>query len=283
MSLGLSALPDAELTRLLLEDCPYGDLTTTSLGLAGRDARLTFSARGAMTVAGIEEAARMFALSGATASAKLRSGERVAAGTLLLEAEGQAGALHAGWKVAQTFTEIWSGVATAARMLVDAAEAANPGAKVACTRKNVPGTKAMAINAIRAGGAIPHRLGLSETILVFAEHRLFLDEDWVVTAQRLRDEAPEKKLVIEVGTLDDAMQAAAAGFDVIQTERFAPDMIAALLVKLDRFRPRPLIAAAAGINPDNVAGYVQAGADIIVTSWPYTARPADVKVAFARG
>jgi molybdenum transport protein len=59
--------------------------------------------------------------------------------------------------------------------------------------------------------------------------------------------------------------------------------VAALAAKLLRFRPRPLIAAAAGINPDNVADYVRAGADIIVTSWPYTARPCDVKVEFARG
>jgi molybdenum transport protein len=153
--------------------------------------------------------------------------------------------------------------------------------KVACTRKNVPGTKAMAVKAIRAGGAVPHRLGLSETILVFAEHRMFLDDDWTAMAQRLRREAPEKKLVIEVGNPDQALRAAAAGFDVIQTERFTPPMISALIGTLKA--PRPLIAAAAGINPDNAADYVKAGADIIVTSWPYTARPCDVKVEFERG
>lgn len=280
---GVSALGDAELHRLIAEDCPYGDLTTTSLGIAAQDATLTFRARGVMTVAGIEEAARMLELCGGAASLKVRSGDRAETGALLLAADGKANALHAGWKVAQTFTEIWSGVASAAHMLVDAAKAASPGVTIACTRKNVPGTKAMAVKAIRAGGAVPHRLGLSETILVFAEHRLFLDQEWAVTAQRLRSAAPEKKLVIEVGDLDEAMRAATAGFDVIQTERFAPDMIAELLARLDRFRPRPLIAAAAGINPDNVANYVKAGADIIVTSWPYTARPADVKVEFSRG
>lgn len=277
------ALADAELNRLIFEDCPYGDLTTTSIGIASHTATLTFRARDNMVAAGIEEAERMFALCGASAIAKVRSGAQVEAGTLLLTAEGTAGALHSCWKVSQTFTEIWSGIAGAARKLVDNAAAVDPAVKVACTRKNVPGTKAMAVKAIRAGGAIPHRLGLSETILVFAEHRLFLNEDWIVTAQRLRDESPEKKLVIEVGNLDEAMQAASAGFDVIQTERFTPDMIADLAAKLDRFRPKPLIAAAAGINPDNVAGYVKAGADIIVTSWPYTARPSDVKVEFSRG
>jgi molybdenum transport protein len=275
------SLSDAELHRLLSEDCPYGDLTTLSLGIAQNPARLTFHARGRMVVAGIEEAARMFALCGASAAAKVRSGDLVEAGAVLLMAEGQAGALHTGSKVAQTFTEIWSGIASAARQLVDGATAVNPSVKIACTRKNVPGTKAMAVKAIRAGGAVSHRLGLSETILVFAEHRLFLDEEWSETARRLRIEAPEKKLVIEVDNPDEALRAASAGFDVIQAERFTPDMIAAVISKLKA--PRPLIAATAGINPDNVAGYVRAGADIIVTSWPYTARPCDVKVKFSRG
>jgi len=46
-----------------------------------------------------------------------------------------------------------------------------------------------------------HRLGLSETVLVFPEHRGFLgDEPLAETVQRLRSAAPEKKLVIEVTT-----------------------------------------------------------------------------------
>ncbi len=88
--------------------------------------------------------------------------------------------------------------------------------------------------------------------------------------------------MIEVADLDEALAAAAAGFDVIQTERFSPERVAELAGRLNGFSPRPLIAAAAGINPDNVTDYVTAGADIIVTSWPYTARPSDVKVEFSR-
>jgi molybdenum transport protein len=42
--------------------------------------------------------------------------------------------------------------------------------------------------------------------------------------------------------------------------------------------PRPLVAAAGGINAANAAGYARAGADVLVTSAPYTARPLDVKV-----
>jgi molybdenum transport protein len=190
--------------------------------------------------------------------------------------------LHRGWKVAQTLIEIWSGVATAAHAIVEAAASVSPGVVVACTRKNVPGTKSFAIRAVRAGGAVMHRLGLSETILVFPEHRAFLAEPLPETVKRLRHSAPEKKLVIEVKSIDDAMAAVDAGFDVIQAEKFSPDQIAALTARLrDRMRPgaaRPLIAAAGGVNAGNAAAYAQAGADIIVTSAPYLARPCDVQV-----
>jgi molybdenum transport protein len=50
------------------------------------------------------------------------------------------------------------------------------------------------------------------------------------------------------------------------------------MAALSGMKPRPLLAAAGGITPDNAADYVRAGADILVTSFPYTARPSDVHV-----
>jgi molybdenum transport protein len=185
--------------------------------------------------------------------------------------------------VAQTLVEIWSGVATAARSIVDAAAGVSSDVVVACTRKNVPGTKSYAIRAVRAGGAVMHRLGLSETVLVFPEHRAFLGgEPLSETVRRLRRSAPEKKLVIEVASIDDAVGAAVAGFDVIQAEKFSPAQVAALADRLRSQNMRPLIAAAGGINPENAAAYARAGAGILVTSWPYLARPREVQVRITK-
>jgi molybdenum transport protein len=184
------------------------------------------------------------------------------------------------WKVAQTLIEIWSGVATDARAIVDAASAVAPGIAVACTRKNVPGTKCFAVAAVKAGGAVMHRLGLSETVLVFPEHQAFLGkEPFVGLVERLRRAAPEKRLVIEVTTLKAAIVAATVGFDVIQAEKFTPAEIATLVARIAICaRVRPVVAAAGGIHAGNVAAYAQAGADVVVTSSPYLARPRDVQV-----
>jgi molybdenum transport protein len=227
----------------------------------------------------VEDAAALIELAGGRVELFVGSGQRLAPGAPILRAQGPAGALLRSWKVAQTLIEIWSGVASAARGIVDAATAVAPEIVVACTRKNTPGTKLFAVAAVRAGGAVMHRLGLSESILVFPEHRGFLrDESLAASVARLRGAAPEKKLVIEVNDIDAALAAAAAGFDVIQAEKFAPAAIAALVARLAETPHRPLIGAAGGINADNAAAYAQAGADVLVTSSPYLAKPRDVQV-----
>jgi molybdenum transport protein len=278
-----SAASRTELEQLVADDTPFGDLTTYSLGIDHIPGQMEFLARGSMIVAEAESAAAMLEIAGCQVKLATASGAALAPGERILFAEGAACALHRGWKVSQTLIEIWSGVATAARAIVDAAAAVSPDVVVACTRKNVPGTKSFAIRAVRAGGAIMHRLGLSETILVFPEHRTFLAEPLAGTVKRLRHGAPEKKLVIEVKSIDDAMAAADAGFDVIQAEKFSPEQVAALCERLRGASvragvARPVIAAAGGVNAANAAAYAKAGADILVTSAPYLARPCDVQV-----
>ena len=164
-----TALSGDELSRLLQDDAPCGDLTTESLAIGAAAGRLDFTARGPMVVCGVEEAARLFTLAGARVHLLAGSGTALGAGEKLLIAEGSAAQLHRAWKTAQTLVEWASGIASSAAAIV--AEAS--GVAVACTRKNVPGTKAMSVKAVKAGGAVMHRLGLSETLLLFAEHRLF--------------------------------------------------------------------------------------------------------------
>lgn len=275
----MTVLTTGELERLLFEDAPYGDLTTEALGIGDAAGRIRFAARAPMVAAAVEEAAALLGLAGVAIRRHVSSGTTIAAGEPLLEGEGPAHGLLRAWKVSQTLVEIWSGVASATRGVVAAAQAVRPDVVVACTRKNVPGTKALAVAAIKAGGAVPHRLGLSETILVFPEYRAFRsDADASALARELRTRAPEKKLVIEVNSVPEAIAAAHAGFDVIQAEKFQPGWIAEVARALAPLAPRPILAAAGGLNADNAAAYVRAGADVLVTSWPYTARPADVAV-----
>lgn len=278
-NMSLPVLSDALLAEWLADDARLGDLTTHLLGIGSYPAYMTFSARDPLVVAGAEDAARIIEMSGASVVTHANSGASLTAGDPILAATGSAAALHRSWKVAQTLIEVASGIATQTRRIVDAAQAARPGIAVACTRKTPPGTKPLAIKAIMAGGATPHRLGLSETILVFEEHRNFLaDASPEQVVHRLRRGAPEKKIVIEVVTLGAALSWAAAGADVIQAEKFSVPEIAATIEDFRRADLATLLAAAGGVNADNAADYARAGADILVTSAPYAAKPRDVQV-----
>jgi molybdenum transport protein len=270
------ALSDLELTRLLADDVQCGDLTTETSGIGQRSARLEFRARQEMIVCAIEEAARLFTLCGATVKLSAQSGQKVNTNALLLEAQGTAEVLHRVWKTAQVLVEWSSGISTATAAIVSAA---SPVA-VACTRKNVPGTKALSVKAVRAGGATMHRLGLSESLLLFREHRLYLNESPSATVARFKAAEPEKKLIVEVTDLSEALVWAKAGAEVLQLEKFSPDAVAECRTKLVQAGLRTVLAAAGGIRSDNAANYVDAGADLLVTSAPYTSQPKDVQVIF---
>lgn len=274
------SLPDGDLDALLQDDTPCGDATTFALGIGQQPGRMIFRARTEMVLCGAEEARRMGQLRGLTPVGTMRcSGERLLAGEEILSLEGDAASLHQVWKTAQTLMEYLSGIATATASIVAVARQANPDIGIACTRKNFPGTKAAAIKAVLCGGASPHRLNLSETLLIFAEHRAFLShEKPTATICRLRRQWPERTIVVEVSDEAEALCWQQAGADILQLEKLSP----AAVDRIKRCFPantHTRLAAAGGINSANAADYALAGADILVTSAPYFAPPRDVAVS----
>ena len=275
-------LPDPALEALLADDTPLGDATTHALGIGRQAGSMRFRARSEMLLCGAEEALRMGELRGLRAVGAIRaSGERLAAGETILTLEGDAANLHEVWKTAQTLMEYLSGIATATADIVAAARRGNPEIGVACTRKNFPGTKTAAIKAVLCAGASPHRLSLSETLLIFAEHRCFLgNEAPADTVRRLHRQWPERAVVVEVGDEAEALRWQQAGADILQLEKLPPEAV-------DRIRrafpagATTRIAAAGGINSANAEAYARAGADILVTSAPYFAPPRDVAVTIS--
>ncbi len=269
----------ARVETWLDEDAPYGDLTTALLAIADVAGRITFAARDAMVLSGAAEAAALLRRAGARPRAVRAHGTPLAAGETFLVADGPAGALHRAWKPAQTLVEYACGIATRARRLVDAA---GPQAVVACTRKSVPGAKAFSVDAVRAGGAVMHRLGLSETVLVFPEHRAFLDSEPAAWLAALKTRAPERKIVVETDDVADAVTLARAGADVLQLEKLSAAAVAEAAAAVRAVAPAVVIAAAGGIDETNAADYARAGARVQVTSAPFCARPSDVQVTLAR-
>lgn len=269
-----------DIDALIGEDLPTGDLTTQALGLGDQPGRMTFHARTPLVTCGDAEAVRLLRRLGADVTHACGTGTFAVPDTLLLEAQGGADALLAGWKLAQTVMEWASGIATAAHGIVTAARAVSPTIAVTCTRKSVPFTRRLSLKAVMAGGAGVHRLGLSDSIMLFPEHRVFLGADGLAPAvARLKAAVPERAVMVEVTSERDAFAAVDAMADVIQFEKFEPVALEGIVKAIEK-RPdgRPILAAAGGITQQNAARFAGTGVDTLVTSAPFYARPAEIRV-----
>jgi molybdenum transport protein len=164
--------------------------------------------------------------------------------------------------------------------MVDAAREANPNVRIATTRKTPPGLRKLMLKAVLAGGGGIHRAGLSETLLVFEQHRAFLAEEPLAsTFARLHRASPEKKIMIEAESLNEALSYAEAGADVIQLEKLPIDVLAEAVRVLRERYPRLILSATGGVTVHNAAAHAACGVDLLVTSHPYHAPPVDIRTS----
>jgi molybdenum transport protein len=277
-------ISNARLDAMLREDAPYGDLTTQALGIGEERGQAVLRAGATMTLCGAEEAEALFRLSGCTEVHRVAaSGALLEEGGTILTASGSAGALQLAARAAQRLMETASGVATRAARIRAEARTARPDVVVAATRRHLPGIKDIMLKAIMTGGCVPDRLGLSDSIVVLAEHRAFLGREpahrWV---SRLRAAQPGRKVVVEAASVDEAVLLAHAGVDMVRCIQLFPEQFAEVARALAEHSSRPLLAAAGPVEEGNAAAYARAGADMLVTSAPYAAPPLAVSFALER-
>jgi len=268
---------DSILEKLLFEDIQYVDLTTGALGIGSVEgvARVFFRENG--VVACSEEAARIYELAGARVKYFVGSGEWVQANQLVLEAQGKSSSLHLAWRVAQTLLSHASGVATYTRRMVEKAKRSNPGVIIATTRQTPPGTRPFYIKAVLAGGGIVHRQSLSDSILIFDNHLVFLEEHGVSGAvKRALKLGGGRSVGIEVKDIEEAIEAVESGAYYIQFDRVQPNILKDWVKKIRELSSRVVIGVGGGITIENVEEYASTGVDVVVTSAPYRARPIDV-------
>lgn len=260
------------------EDVPSIDLTTNLMGIGKAKGMLEFRVREVGVAACTEEAARVMEKLGITVLECLPSGTAVDAGDLILTGAGDAEKLHMAWKVCLNILEYCCGIATHAKNLVDKAAEVNPDLGIVVTRKFFPGTKELVIKSAMAGGTFPHRLGLSETVLIFKQHKIFLGdiEALVKKIPEMKKKASEKKIIVEVESLEEALKLAAAGADGIQFDKVSAEELKEWVKTIrDLGLPITLIAAG-GINAKNIEEYAGTGVDAIATSSLFHGKPMDI-------
>jgi len=274
--IGMIYFTEADIDRLIEDDLPAGDMTTFLLDLAGKKGSIALIARNEMIACCTEEAVRLYKKAGLEVGDFVASGTRLQPGDRLIEAKGEASAIHIIWRTGSAMIEFASGIAGRTNQLVMAAKKENPSISVAGTRKHPPFVKKMALKALMAGGGVPHRTGLSDTILIFREHLLFTGgyERLPEVIRSVKEKMKERKIVIEAHSLKEALIAAKSGADAVQMDKSTQEIFSECSGKCRAINPNICMIAAGAINDSNAGMYAKAGADVLVTSWMYFAPPA---------
>lgn len=267
------------LDSLILEDVPYMDLTTHALGITNQEGEMEYYTRQECVLCCIEEGVAIMKKLGIQIVGFKKSGYRAAAGESFLSVRGSAEQLHTAWKVCLNLFDFYSAVATKTRELVNIVETANDNVSVLTTRKSIPGTKALTIKAILTGGAFPHRLGLSDTVLIFDHHLEFFGgiERLIDTIPDIKSKCCEKKIIVEANARD-AGALARADVDGIQFDKISVNELLEIVPFLREINPRITLLAAGGINESNAAEYAKTGVDGLVTTCLFHVKPMDMSV-----
>lgn len=219
-----------------------GDVTSAATIPAGERLRAVMAARQELALAGlpIAEAAFRRLDPAARITARAADGERLAAGAVLLEVEGNARALLAAERTALNFVQHLSGIATLTAAYADAI--AGTGATLLDTRKTIPGLRALAKYAVRMGGGTNHRMGLFDAILIKDNHVAVAGG--VAQAVAAAKAASTLPVQVEVDRLDQIAPALAAGADRLLLDNMPPPVL------------REAVALVAGRVPTEASGGV---------------------------
>jgi nicotinate-nucleotide pyrophosphorylase (carboxylating) len=211
--------------------------------------------------------------------ARLADGTSAASGAVLAEVSGNLRALLAAERTALNFLGRLCGVATWTRRFVDAV--AGTGASIVDTRKTLPGWRILDKYATAVGGAVNHRVGLFDGILLKDNH-VALAGGVAAAVKAARAVAPAN-LRVQVEVESDAQAAAAldAGADFLLLDNRKPDELRALAA---RYAERATLEASGGVNLDNVREVARTGVHrISIGALTHSAPAADVALEIRAG
>ena len=264
--LPLHALQYEDIVREALnEDLGHaGDLTTNAVIPDGLTFRARIQARQDGVIAGLDLAAKAFALVDPSVGCQflVSDGDRVQPGLTVAEIEGPARGILTGERVALNFLGHLSGVATTTGRLVSAV--AGTKARVVGTRKTTPGLRALEKYAVRAGGGANHRFGLDDAVLIKDNHLVVAGSVREALA-RVRDRVGHLvKIELEVDTLEQLEQALECGVDAVLLDNMAPDH---LRRAVELVGGRAVTEASGGITERTIRAIAETGVDLISVGW----------------
>ncbi len=263
-SLAASSI-DSVVRMALLEDAPWGDLTSQTLipASARISAELVAREPGVLSGADVFVAAMRNTDVEIVTTFMVTDGERFAKDDVLAKVSGPARAVLQAERVALNFVQRMSGIATLTARYV--AEVAGTKARIVDTRKTTPGLRLLERHAVRCGGGHNHRFSLSDAVMAKDNHLAILlaggGRTLTEALREVRSTLPHTThLEVEVDRPDQIETVLAAGVDTIMLDNFS---VEALRAGVATVAGRALIEASGSVALESVGAIARTGVDII--------------------
>ncbi len=277
---GLDPDAIAGIVRNAINEDLMGGVDVTSVATIDLDHRstATFGARQSGVIAGLAVVAAVIeTVCGDEASDFTRlvsDGTVVQPGTKVAEVTAPTRLLLTAERTALNLLCHLSGVATSTRRWADALEGTS--AVVRDTRKTTPGLRSLEKYAVRCGGGVNHRMGLSDMALVKDNH--IVAAGGITEAyQRVRDREAGIAVEIEVDSLDGLREAIAAGADEVLIDNFTPDQMREAVAVRNELNVAVRLEASGGLTLESARAVAATGVDFIaVGELTHSARTLDL-------
>lgn len=253
-----------KLLEFVEEDFGRGDVTCDALGIRDERVKAIVKANENGFLAGVNEVSLLMEHFKLRCNALKQDGASFDKGDHLLEIEGPARLILGLERTILNLLSHMSGVATLTKRVVDKARRVNPNVIIAATRKTLPGLRYFEKKAVVIGGGDPHRMDLSDMVLIKSNHlRLVGLEEALKRAKS--NVSFSKKIEVEVSTVDEALIAAKFGADAVMLDNMDPVNVKEAVNALEKegLRDRVLLEVSGNITLDNVVDYAATGIDVI--------------------
>jgi nicotinate-nucleotide pyrophosphorylase (carboxylating) len=262
---------DPLLQDWLREDLGRGDRSTQALfaGLNPRDwppGRAELELKQAGVVAGLPLFERIFTLLSAEATCqwRIQEGTVCPARTIVATVTAPLPSLLMGERVALNLIMPLSGIASLTRDYCQAI--ADLPTQLVDTRKTTPGLRILQKYATQVGGAINHRWGLDDAVMIKDNHILAAGGIAAAMA-KVRQVAPFPLLVeVETETTAQVQEALTAGADIIMLDNMSPEQMQRAVQLIRQYNPKIKIEASGNISLDTIRTVALTGVDYISTS-----------------
>ena len=194
---------------------------------------------------------------------QVQDGDRLTAGQSLLSIEGDDVTILQAERTLLNLLQHASGIASHTRAYADRLEGS--GVMLLDTRKTRPLLRRLEKYATRIGGAVNHRMGLDDCLMIKDTH-LAAIEDLSDFVRHARSQIPFTATIeVECERIETAQAALEAGADIIMCDNMQLETVKEVVALRAAIAPKAKIEASGNITLENIDRYKDVGIDAVST------------------